>query len=76
VIKANRDQVLRCLPAEEQGLFEEVAGDLAFALHKIEMAERLRKGERRYREIFEGSRDGFVMVDSSGRDMHLRGNSI
>ena len=52
---------------EAQNLFEEVAGDLAFALHKIETAELLRKSERRYREIFEGSRDGFVMVDPSGR---------
>ncbi len=52
--------------AEEQSLFEEVAGDLAFALHKMAMVRRLADSERRYREIFEGSRDGFVMVDAAG----------
>jgi PAS domain S-box-containing protein len=31
--------------AEEQGLFDEVAGDLGFALHKIEMGARLRGAE-------------------------------
>ena len=49
--------------AEEQSLFDEVAGDLAFALHKIEMSEQLSESRRRYREIFEGSRDGFVVLD-------------
>ncbi|RJP26629.1 MAG: PAS domain S-box protein [Candidatus Omnitrophota bacterium] len=53
--------------AEEQNLFDELADDLAFALYKIEAAARLRENERRYREIFEGSRDGFVMVDAVGR---------
>jgi two-component system, cell cycle sensor histidine kinase and response regulator CckA len=53
--------------AEEQDLFNEVAGDLAFALHKIETANRLRASERRYRKIFEGSRDGFVVVAPTGR---------
>ncbi len=51
---------------EQQGLFEEVAGDLAFALHKIETAERLEESRLRYQEIFQGSRDGFVMVDAHG----------
>ena len=53
--------------AEEQSLFDEVAGDLAFALHKIEMSEQLSESRRRYREIFEGSRDGFVVLDPAGR---------
>ena len=52
---------------QEQRLFEEVAGDLAFALHKIEMTTHLDESRRRYREIFEASRDGFVMVDMQGR---------
>ena len=53
--------------AEEQKLFNEVADDLAFALHKIATARRLHESQRRYREIFEHSRDGFVMVDTAGR---------
>jgi|GEM_PF-1672083 len=52
---------------EEQDLFNEVAGDLAFALHKITTARKLEESRRRYREIFERSRDGFVMVDTDGR---------
>ncbi len=52
---------------EETGLFDEVAGDIAFALHKIELDRRLREARRRHREIFEGSRDGFVMTDGEGR---------
>jgi PAS domain S-box-containing protein len=52
---------------EERTLFDEVAGDLAFALHKIELSRRLADARRRHREIFEGSRDGFVMVDAAGR---------
>ena len=52
---------------EEQGLFEELASDLAFALYKIETTQRLQESQRRYLEIFEGSRDGFVMVDAQRR---------
>lgn len=52
---------------EEQDLFNEVAGDLSFALHKIATARQLEEARRRYTEIFEHSRDGFVMVDAAGR---------
>ena len=50
---------------EEHDLFEELTGDLAFALHKIESARILDETQSRYREIFDGSRDGFVMVDTN-----------
>jgi PAS domain S-box-containing protein len=53
--------------AEEQDLFNEVAGDLAFALHKIAVARSLAESRQRYSEIFKHSRDGFVMVDADGR---------
>ncbi len=53
--------------AEELGLFAGMAVDLSFALRKIEDAEALRESQRRYREVFEGSRDGFVIVDMNGR---------
>ncbi|MBN1615492.1 MAG: PAS domain S-box protein [Deltaproteobacteria bacterium] len=52
---------------EARNLFDEVAGDLAFALHKIAMAKRMEESRRRYLEIFEHSRDAFVMVDPAGR---------
>lgn len=52
---------------EERELFDEVAGDLAYALHKIASARRLEESRRRYLEIFERSRDGFVMVAPEGR---------
>ncbi len=52
---------------EEHLFFGEIAGDLAFALHKIETNEALTESQRRYREIFEGSRDGYVVVDTDGR---------
>ena len=52
---------------EDQELFTEVAGDLAFALHKIEMERRLVESQGRYLQIFEKSRDGFVVVDTAGR---------
>ena len=52
---------------EEQDLFNELIGDLAFALHKIEVEEDLVESRRRFWGIFEGSRDGFVMVDAAGR---------
>ncbi len=58
---------------EEQALFNEVAGDLAFALYKIAAAGKLEESRRRYREIFENSRDGFVMVDDSGRILDANG---
>ncbi len=55
------------LDAEELDLFTEVAGDLAVALHIDRVEGRLRETGQRYREVFERSRDGFVMVDRSGR---------
>lgn len=52
---------------EEQGLFEEVAGDIAFALYRETMRSSLESARRRYQEIFQGSRDGFVMVSGAGK---------
>ena len=52
---------------EERGLFEGIAADLGFALGKIEDAAALAESRRRHEEIFEGSRDGFVIVDPAGK---------
>lgn len=52
---------------EELGLFAGLAADLSFALRKLEDADALRESQRRYQEVFEGSRDGFVIVDAEGR---------
>ena len=46
---------------EEQDLFNEVVGDLAFGLHKIEMAERLRKNEELLRAASDASLDSFFV---------------
>ncbi len=55
------------LNAEEQELFSEIAGDLAFALSKIASDRSVEETRRRYKEIFECSRDGFVMKLQTGR---------
>ena len=52
---------------EERHLFKELVDDLSFALHKIATTRRLTESRRRYRELFEHSRDGFVMTDENGR---------
>ena len=52
---------------EEHAFFNELANDLAFALHEIHTAKQLRESKQRYRQLFEGGRDGFVMVDPAGR---------
>lgn len=52
---------------EAMWFFRELADDLALAMQKHEVAARLRESHRRYQELFEGSRDGFVMVDCNGR---------
>ncbi|HDR05907.1 MAG TPA: PAS domain S-box protein, partial [Candidatus Marinimicrobia bacterium] len=53
--------------AEALSLFEELAGDLAFALHKIKTYDALKASQIRYESLFQGSRDGFVAVNLEGR---------
>ncbi len=55
---------------EEQNLLQEVAGDIALALHSIELekehrwAEKaLEESENRYRTLFEGTAEGILVVD-------------
>ncbi len=58
---------------EERALFEEVAGDIAFALQEIELdneraraEEVLRESEDRFKEIFEHANDEIVLLDPKG----------
>ncbi len=58
---------------EEQDLFEEAAGDIAFALYGMEQEERrknaeeaLRTSEERYRTILEEMEDSYFEVDLGG----------
>jgi len=59
---------------EEDVLFEEVAGDIAFALHSMEQAEErnraeeaLRDSEERYRRLIETAYEGVWIIDDEGR---------
>lgn len=59
---------------EEKELFEEVAGDIGFALHNIEMDiqrrqsdEALRENEARLNSIFQNVNDTIVYLDMSGK---------
>ena len=58
---------------EERSLFEDIAKDLAFALHKIEVEEEhdraeesLRASENRYRALFDSANDGMLVRDLEG----------
>jgi PAS domain S-box-containing protein len=59
---------------EEDALFEEVAGDIAFALHGMEQEqersraeEALRDSEERYRRLIETAYEGVWILDDEGR---------
>ncbi|MCL0056965.1 PAS domain S-box protein [Dehalococcoidia bacterium] len=58
---------------EEEALFEEVAGDIALALHGIELEEehrqaqkRLRESEEKHRTILENIEEGYYEIDIAG----------
>ncbi|MBS3777267.1 MAG: response regulator, partial [Bacteroidales bacterium] len=56
---------------EEQELVEEVAGDLAFALHKIRMEEKLQQTEQQYRLLAETATDIICIHDMEGNIRYL-----
>ena len=63
---------------EEQSIFQEVAGDIAYALHNIQIAEErqaaadaLRKSEELYRTVFNNASVGIDLVDSQGKFLEV-----
>jgi len=63
----------RAAEKEEQNLFEEIAGDIAFALHSMEqeqerkrVEEALRDSEEKLWKIFESATDGISVIDLKG----------
>jgi len=64
---------------EEKALFKEVAGDIAFALHDIDLEEErketeriLRENEEKYRKLFESANDAiFIMEGDKFIDCNL-----
>mgnify|MGYP006287559887 CR=1 FL=1 len=50
--------------AEEQTLFEEVAGDISFALYKLEMEESKEAAEKETKNILESISDAFFALDN------------
>ena len=63
---------------EARGLIEEVASDISFALHGIELAEKhssvvdaLKESEERYRALFETAKDAIFLTDEAGRFVNV-----
>ena len=59
---------------EEQALFKEVADDIGFALHGLEVEEAhneaviaLKESEEKFRQISSSAQDAIIMMDSDGR---------
>jgi len=65
---------------QEQGLFNEVAGDIAFALYDIEMEEKrvqaeaaLRQSEQLLASVFDSIQDGISVLDTDLTIRHVNG---
>ncbi|RLE36321.1 hypothetical protein DRJ24_00740 [Candidatus Acetothermia bacterium] len=52
---------------EEQDLFSELAGDIGFALYRLELEAARRESEERFRSIVETSHAGIMMIDKNYR---------
>ncbi len=52
---------------EEQSLFRELVGDVAYALHALETAQRRREEETRFRSYVEHAPYGIFITDRAGR---------
>lgn len=49
---------------EEQDLVKEIAGDLAFALHDIEIESQLQQSEKKYFTLFKSAKDAIFLANS------------
>lgn len=56
---------------EEQSYLREVAGDLAFALRKMQADRELRESEQRFRTLFDGTQDALFLHDTEGRILEV-----
>ncbi|HEO71127.1 MAG TPA: PAS domain S-box protein, partial [Candidatus Hydrogenedentes bacterium] len=71
-----------CLPQhippddEERSLFEEVAGDIAFALHGIQIEAERERSEVMLRAIFDSASDGILLADAQTQHFVAGNNSI
>ncbi|MEF8799280.1 MAG: PAS domain S-box protein [Candidatus Bipolaricaulota bacterium] len=57
--------------AEEKDLFEELAGDIAFGLHEIEIEELLRRSESKFRSYVENAPEGVFLADEQGNYLEV-----
>ena len=68
---------------EEQGLLQEVAGDIAFALHNMDVEkkhkqseESLRESEETLRVVFDNANDGILLAEAETRKFHTGNKTI
>ncbi len=68
---------------EEQSIFEEVAGDISFALYSLEIEEErkraeeaLHKSEAKFRTIFDNATDGILLVELESRKFYAANEMI
>ncbi|MCF7889795.1 PAS domain S-box protein [Candidatus Bipolaricaulota bacterium] len=56
---------------EERELIEEVAGDIGFALHELEIEKGLKRSEKKFRSYVENAPVGVFIVDEKGNYLEV-----
>ncbi|MFA5795443.1 MAG: PAS domain S-box protein [Candidatus Brocadiia bacterium] len=71
------------LDQEEQELFGEVSGDIAFALYNMDVEEKqkqseksLKESEEKFRIVFDNANDGILLADAETRKFHTGNKAI
>ncbi len=62
--------------SEEQSLFEELAGDIGFALYMIETEQERERSERTLKAIFDSASDGILVAEIESGRFVLGNNAI